>query len=200
MNRPMMIGLTGPTGAGKSTAAKAFEALGAGVIDCDRLGRELLDTEPCRKALCEAYGTVILDETGRISRPKLAEQAFARAGGSERLNQITHPLIIEEVLQQAKAYEEAGVKAVIVDAALLFESGASSLCDKTIAVTADEDIRLHRVMQRDGITKEQAEARMRAQKPAEFYKERSDFCLDVGGESEGLFQQAEKLFCLLMEG
>ena len=132
MNRPIIIGLTGPTGAGKSTAAKAFAALGAGVIDCDRLGRELLDMEPCRKALCEAYGTVILDETGRISRPKLAEQAFARAGGSERLNQITHPLIIEEVLQQAKTYEEAGAKAVIVDAALLFESGASSLCDKRL--------------------------------------------------------------------
>lgn len=199
MNRPIIIGLTGPTGAGKSTAAKAFAALGAGVIDCDRLGRELLDMEPCRKALCEAYGTEILDDTGRISRPKLAAQAFAHAGDSERLNRITHPLIIEEVLRRAKAYGESGAKAVIVDAALLFESGASSLCDKTIAVTAAADVRLHRIMQRDGITKEQAEARMSAQKPAEFYGERSDFCLDGGGQPECLYQQAEKLFCLLME-
>ena len=199
MHRPIIIGLTGPTGAGKSTAAKAFAALGAGVIDCDRLGRELLYMEPCRKALCEAYGTEILDDTGRISRPKLAAQAFAHAGDSERLNRITHPLIIEEVLRRAKAYGESGAKAVIVDAALLFESGASSLCDKTIAVTAAADVRLHRIMQRDGITKEQAEARMSAQKPAEFYEERSDFCLDGGGQPECLYQQAEKLFCLLME-
>ena len=110
MNRPMMIGLTGPTGAGKSTAAKAFEALGAGVIDCDRLGRELLDTERAGKLSVKHTELLSWMKTGRISRPKLAEQAFARAGGSERLNQITHPLIIEEVLQQAKTYEEAGAK------------------------------------------------------------------------------------------
>lgn len=199
MTNKLVIGLTGPTGAGKSTAAEEFALLGACIIDCDKLGRELLNNPECIRQLCEAYGDGILSPNGTISRPRLAEKAFASPGASERLNAITHPLIRKEMDARIQHFIEKGAPAVVVDAALLFESGASASCTVTISVTAPSDIRLERIMRRDGVTYEQAKARMSAQKDASYYVERSDYCLDGGGNSEALKKQTRALYYQLLE-
>ena len=197
--KQLVIGLTGPTGAGKSTAAREFAALGAQVIDCDRLGQEILDTPDCRAQLCEAYGEEILSADGTVSRPRLAERAFAAPGASARLNAITHPLILREMNERTRLSFAQGAPAVVIDAALLFESGADAACTVCVSVLAAPEIRLERIMRRDGITREQAQARMRAQKDGDFYRQRSAFLLDGSGEAEGLREQTRLLYQRLLE-
>ena len=199
MNRQLVIGLTGPTGAGKSTAAKEFALLGAKVIDCDLLGREILDHPDCKAQLCEAYEERILLPDGTISRPQLAKEAFSSPGASERLNAITHPLILQEVNERIHSFFLEGAPAVVIDAALLFESGADTVCTVTIAVLAAPEIRLERIMKRDTLTHEQAQARMNAQKELGFYEERSDYCLDGGGFAAALREQTRLLYHHLLE-
>ncbi len=199
MNKRIVIGLTGPTGAGKSTAAAEFARLGARVVDCDRLGRELLGSPECVRLLCEAYGDGILGPDGNISRPRLAERAFSSPGASARLNEITHPLIRREMDARIARWLGEGAPAVVVDAALLFESGADASCTVTVAVSAPDEVRLRRIMARDGVTREQAQARMRAQKDAAFYTERAGYCLDGSGEAEGLREQTRALYRRLLE-
>lgn len=200
MNRQLVIGLTGPTGAGKSTAAEELALLGAVVIDCDRLGREILDAPDCRKQLCDAYGTEILAPDGTVSRPLLAERAFAAPGASARLNAITHPLIMREMDNRIRRAFAGGAAAAVVDAALLFESGADASCTVCVSVLASPEIRLERIMRRDHLTREQAEARMSAQKDNRFYEERSDYRLDGGGEPSALKEQTRLLYQHLLEG
>ena len=199
MSQQRSIGLTGPTGAGKSTAAQEFSTLGAKVIDCDKLGQEILDTPDCREQLCRAYGTEILGPDGTISRPKLAEKAFFAPGASSRLNAITHPLIMREIQERTSRFFSQGTSAVVIDAALLFESGADTFCTVTISVLASPKIRLERIMRRDGLTQEQAQARMNAQKNADYYAERSDHCLDGSGTPASLKEQTRLLYQKLLE-
>lgn len=199
MSQQKIIGLTGPTGAGKSTAAEEFSALGAKVIDCDRLGQEILDTPDCREQLCRAYGTEILGADGTVSRPKLAEKAFSAPGASAHLNAITHPLIMQEIRERTSRFFSQGASAVVIDAALLFESGADAFCTTTVSVLASPQIRLERIMRRDGLTQEQAQARMNAQKDGNYYAERSDHCLDGGGTPASLKEQTRLLYQKLLE-
>ena len=175
MSQQRIIGLTGPTGAGKSTAAQEFSTLGAKVIDCDKLGQEILDTPDCREQLCRAYGTEILGPDGTISRPKLAEKAFFAPGASSRLNAITHPLIMREIQERTSRFFSQGTSAVVIDAALLFESGADTFCTVTISVLAS------------------------AQKNADYYAERSDHCLDGSGTPASLKEQTRLLYQKLLE-
>lgn len=199
MNRQIIIGLTGPTGAGKSTAAQEFVLLGAKVIDCDRVGQEILNTPDCKAQLCRAYGSDILSADGSISRPRLAEKAFSSPGASSQLNAITHPLIMREIRDRIARFFSEGAQAVVIDAALLFEGGADRLCTTTVSVLAPSTVRRNRIMRRDGLTQEQAQARMNAQKEDSFYRDRSDHCLNGGGKTSSLQEQTRLLYRKLLE-
>lgn len=177
MNKPM-IGLTGPTGAGKSTVAAAFLELGCAVIDADLLAREAVQSPDCIAALSREFGADIVFEDGTLDRHLLAKRAFSSPERTGRLNQITHPAIKEETVRRIGELRHSAVKAIILDAPLLFESGADSLCDTTVAVTAPPETRLKRIMRRDGITKEAAEERMNAQNPNEFYEKQAEYVFD----------------------
>ena len=196
MVRPMVIGLTGPTGAGKSTVAAAFASLGCEVIDCDKIAREITSTPACLLALQRAFGADVV-RAGHLDRTLLAERAFSDAASSQKLNAVTHPLIMEEVQQRIAACD-AGAKAVIVDAALLFESGADTMCDRTVAVVAKVALRLVRIMSRDALTEEQARARMDAQQPNEYYTARASYVMDGGITISQVPQETEKLLHLLL--
>ncbi len=199
MSKGVVIGLTGPTGAGKSTAGEAFARLGAKVIDCDGLGNEILETSPCKEELTAAFGASILGRDGAVSRPALAQAAFSSPEGAKKLNEITHPAILARMESQIRAFLQEGAPAVVVDAALLFESGADQACQATVSVTAAPEIRLARIMRRDAISEEEARARMRAQKDAEYYESRSDYCLDGGGSPEDLAAAVEQLYHKILE-
>lgn len=166
-----VLGLTGPTGAGKSIAAAVFAQEGCAVIDCDRVARDVTRTDAaCLNALAEAFGAEILLPDGTLNRRKLASVAFASRENELRLNAITHPPIMNRVRAEIGA---AQAEAVILDAPLLFESGADALCGQTVAVLAQRSVRCRRIMARDGITEEEALRRISVQQPDEYYRRRA---------------------------
>ena len=194
MAKPLVVGLTGPTGAGKSTVASAFAALGCEVIDCDRVAQEVTNRPDCLTALQSAFGNDVVSE-GRLNRVLLAERAFSNAVSSKKLNGITHPLIMEEVRRRIAA---SGKKVVVVDAALLFESGADALCRVTVAVVAEPELRMRRIMRRDQITEVQARARMGAQQPNAYYTSRASYAMDGGIDAAQVPEETEKLLHVLL--
>ncbi|MFY7979648.1 MAG: dephospho-CoA kinase [Sediminibacterium sp.] len=155
-----MIGLTGGIGSGKSVVAKIFTTLGIPVFNADEAAKVMMQSNPEMKAkLIEQFGTSIYNASG-LQKGKLAEIVFNDPFQLQLLNAIVHPVTI----QAAKDWAAKQISPyVIKEAALIFESGAADGLFKVIGVTAPLSLRTHRVMQRDGITKEQVDARMRNQ-------------------------------------
>lgn len=175
-----VLGLTGPTGAGKGVATARMKAAGVLVIDTDRIAREVVEKgQPCLAALVEAFGDGILREDGSLDRAALAATAFTDEASHQRLNAITHPFIIERSLEIMK---QSNSTRAVIDAPLLFESGMDRLCDVTAAVLAPAAMRLERIMRRDDIDARRAKERMDAQPDDAFYRDRVDHSLDNNGD------------------
>lgn len=173
-----IIGLTGLTGAGKSTVAQKLMAYGCYHIDADKVAREVINNnENVKNKLKERFGDDVINDDGTTNRPLLATRAFADEQSTNALNEITHPAVTEEIQSIIKDMEEVGYRGVIIDAIALFESGEYALCDFTVAVVAPKEIRLERIMKRDNITEEKALERINAQKDESFFTSRADFVL-----------------------
>lgn len=186
-----VVGLTGPTGSGKTTVADTWREQGAYIIDTDKLARQV--TEPnssCLSHLAEVFSSAILNEDGTLNRPELAKRAFATSEDTQQLNSITHPAIIDLTRQEIERAAEKGYSVAVVDAPLLYEAHADALCDTIVAVIAPSDVRKQRIMERDGISDEQATQRMAAQKPNDFYCRDGVTILDGGTDIPTLQQQA----------
>ena len=175
-----VIGLTGQTGAGKSTAAALFAEKGLYIADTDVLARRAVENREVLSLLCREFGDDII-KNGEFDRRELARRAFAQPDGSERLSLITHPEITRLTVEEIHKAQSLGKKAVVIDAALLFESCLESLCDLKISVVADEETRLDRIMKRDSISREDALLRMKAQKDEQYYIEKSDVVIPNNG-------------------
>lgn len=190
-----VVGLTGPTGSGKSEVARVLADHHISVIDADVLARRVMEPgSPCLKDLVQAFSEDILNEDGSLNRRQLAKRAFATPEDSQLLNSITHPYIIDLTKSILMRMEQMHELAAVIDAPLLFESGMDSICDMTVAVVAPFAIRLQRVLQRDaGLTEAQARARMQAQQPEEYYISRAAVVLHGGGELQELREQANRL-------
>ena len=190
----IIIGLTGPTGAGKSTVAAALEEFGCKIIDADQIARNVVMQPECIAELTAEYGSDIMEAEGRVNRRLLAQRAFSSPQKSSRLNAITHPIIMKEVLRLiAQEQQNGSAKAIVLDAALLFESGADQYCTVTVAVTAPVELRLSRVMNRDFISPELAKARVGVQHENDYYKERADYVLDGTAAAEQIPAEARIL-------
>ncbi len=178
-----IFGLTGKTGAGKSTVAALLKDRGCFIIDGDAVAREIvLPGMPALSALCEAFGEDILVGDGSLDRKALAERAFSSPEKTALLNDITHPFIksrFEELIALAKAQ---GYSTAVIDAAALLESDCRELCEKIIVVHAPEEIRLERILKRDGITRQQALIRMNGQKDDDYYLSRADYIVRNYGD------------------
>ena len=173
-----IIGLTGLTGAGKSTVAQKLMAYGCYHIDADKVAKDVINnSEDVKNKLKERFGDDVINADGTTNRPLLATRAFADEESTNDLNAITHPAVTEEIKSIIKDMEEIGYRGVIIDAIALFESGEDKLCDFTVAVVAPQDIRLERIMKRDNITEERALERINAQKDEKFFTEKADFVL-----------------------
>lgn len=186
-----VIGLTGPTGAGKSTVAAVWREAGLPVIDADRLARQV--TAPgslCLAQLAEAFSPAILRPDGTLDRAALAARAFASPEETARLNAITHPAIVARIRQALEEAADAGHPAAVIDAPLLFEAGVDALCSRIVAVLAPRELRLARVMARDGLSRAAAEQRMAAQPPDSFYVRPDVTVLHNDAEEEALRAQA----------
>ena len=155
-----MIGLTGGIGSGKSVVAKIFATLGIPVFNADEAAKRIMQTSPeIKTKLIEQFGTDIYNESG-LDKEKLAGIVFNDPFQLQLLNAIVHPVTIQAAKDWAAKQTSPYV---IKEAALIFESGAADGLLKVIGVTAPLSLRIHRVMQRDGITKDQVDARMRNQ-------------------------------------
>ena len=175
----MIIGITGGTGCGKTTALSILEELGGLIIDCDRVYHDLLKKDEALLAHIENRfpGTV---ENGELNRKKLASIVFSDEAALLDLNAITHKAVKKEVLRLL----ETAPKLVAIDAIGLFEGALSELCDTTLAITAPEEVRISRLMARDGITENQAAARIHAQKKQDWFVEKCDYHLHNDGTME----------------
>ena len=171
-----IIGLTGQTGAGKSTAAALLRAQGLAVIDADEIARKVMQPgSVVLSALAAAFGADLILPDGSLNRPVLAQRAFSSPERTARLNAITHPAIIQKMRAETARAFQAGAKAVVLDAPQLFESGENRACDFIIAVVAPEELRIKRIMRRDQISEESARLRANAQKSEAYYQEHADF-------------------------
>ena len=173
-----IIGLTGLTGAGKSTVAQKLIAYGCYHIDADKVAREVINNnENVKNKLKERFGADVINAGGTTNRPLLASRAFADEQSTLDLNAITHPAVTHEIKSIIKDMEEVGYRGIIIDAIALFESGLNALCDFNVTVIAPKEIRLERIMKRDNITEEKALERINAQKDESFFTSKADFVL-----------------------
>ncbi len=171
-----IIGITGLTGAGKGTVAEIICENNGYHIDADLVARDVINNSKKVKELLQLeFGNEVLNPDGTTNRPVLAKKAFASSRATEKLNAITHPAITEKVKQIIDEKSNLGYSCIVVDAIALFESGEDTLCDFTIAVTAPQNIRLERIMNRDSISKERALERINAQKNESYFTEKADF-------------------------
>lgn len=190
MKQFKLIGLTGQSGAGKSTVAKIFAENGAAVISADEIVAQLYEANsPCLKTLAATFGEDILRKNGTLNRKLLAQRAFASKENTALLGKLVHPFVTARLFELLK--EARGL--VIYDAPQLFEANAEVICDSVIAVVADEKLRRFRIIDRDNITTQQANARMNAQFSEEFFRANCDYIIENNGSVEALEQQAQNV-------
>jgi dephospho-CoA kinase len=168
----MLIGITGQIGAGKSTAAKILESMGAVVIDADRIGKKVVDESvQLRRDLVREFGTAILSASGRLRRKKLAESAFASDMNKAKLDRLVHPFLLRELRKQIRsALRKSDL--VVIDAALLLDWNLDREVDQVWVIHASQSCRLRRLTER-GISLADALARQRAQPPLSEFRRRA---------------------------
>ncbi|MBO5898429.1 MAG: dephospho-CoA kinase [Clostridia bacterium] len=181
-----IFGLTGPSGAGKGEVGAILRERGLAVIDTDRVYHELLiPPSPCLDALVDAFGRDILTEDGTLDRAMLASLVFADTDKArerhETLNRITHRFVTERTSELLDAYRAEGYRAAVIDAPLLLEAGMDAICEAVIAVIADREVRLGRLLARDNKSREALVARLDAQPDDAFYRERARFVIENNG-------------------
>jgi dephospho-CoA kinase len=188
-----IIGITGGTGGGKTSALRALKTLGALIIDCDQVYHELLDhhTEMLSELESRFPGVIA---GGKLDRKALGRVVFNDPEALAELNQITHKYVSIEVDCQLLDWEKQGGTLAAIDAIALIESGINDMCDILVGVTAPEDIRVERIMERDGVSREYAEMRVKAQKPDSFYREHCDYVLVSDCDTVEEFEQKCKVF------
>lgn len=188
----LRIGLTGPTGSGKSTVTALMRQWGGvEVLDADAIAHEVNNSPAAADAIAGAFpGTRLPD--GTIDRKALGAIVFSRPEELSRLVGITFPLILAECEARMDAAEAAGCRACVLDAPTLFESGGDKLCDVIVSVVTPREERLRRVLERDGITREAAEARMSNQHEDEYYTRRSHFVITNSSDLAHLEKEVER--------
>lgn len=173
--KKFIIGLTGQTGAGKSTVCRRLtEEYGMTSIDCDAVSRKVTSESPCVDLIAENFGEEVLLSDGSLNRKVLGKIVFSSPEMLDKLNKIVHPIIIDTVLMMADDIES---EIIIFDAPTLIESGLYKRCDLIVSVTSDAVMRKKRIIKRDKITSEEAEKRIGAQQSEHFYTKYSDISI-----------------------
>ena len=192
----LVIGLTGPSGSGKSRIADIFSEYGLPLIDADRVYHELLiPPSPCLDELADHFGVGILTEKGLLDRRALGRIVFSDPQALEELNSISHRYVMAEIRRRLEQLRRNGTTAAVIDAPQLFEAGADRDCNVIVSVLADKKLRLERIVRRDGIEPEAAMQRFNAQKTDDFFRTHSDYIIENNDSSERLLPQVRKILC-----
>ena len=198
-----IIGLCGGSGCGKGMVSSLFLKLGIPSIDTDLVYKEITSfRSSCIEALIEAFGESIANDDGSLNREVMRSKVFFdqnKESNIKLLNQITHKFILSETRKMIDQYEAKGKKAVIVDAPLLFESEFDKLCDVTVAVIADEDKRINRIMSRDGISYDYAKNRINSQLSTFELIKKVDLVIENNGDVNELSSKVTKIYDYIKE-
>ena len=196
----ILVGLTGGMGSGKSLAAKFFAEQGAHIIDADQLSRELVRPgHPALKEIVDAFGEDILEPSGNLDREALAKIIFDDTENKSALEEILHPKVIvreQEIYLSISASNPSAI--VIVDAALLIESGNYKNVDKVIVVQSREEQQIQRILSRGFQSYDQAIARIKNQMSFEEKSKYADYILDNQSQAEDLRQKVQEIYAKLL--
>jgi dephospho-CoA kinase len=195
------FGLTGGITCGKSTIAAMLHELGAHIIDADKIGHEmLLASSAAFPELVAAFGRGILDSAGNVDRSKLGPLVFSDPAKLQQLNRIVHPRIIERTSQLAAHHcAEYPGAVVIVDAALIFETGIPGRFVKTIVAWCTPEQQVERLIAKTGLSREEADRRIASQMTADEKRRRADFVIDCSGGLGDTRRQVEELYPVLQQ-
>lgn len=197
----LLVGLTGGIASGKSLVASVFRDLGAHLIDADRIVHDLLEPDQqAGREVSEHFGKGILLPDGRIDRRKLGEIVFNDAEKRAWLNQCLHPRVFEAYQAQVSQVRVRSPRAVVVlDAALLIETGYHRMMDRVVVVYAEPEQQLERLIRRNGFTREEALARIGSQMPLAEKRGLADYVIDNTGTRERTEQQAREVCARLKQ-
>jgi len=189
-----VVGLTGQSGAGKTTVCKVFSEKGFEIINADVIARQVTEKgKPCLNEIKEQFGGYFITPDGELDRKTLASVVFTNKQKLKQLNAITYPYIIYEILQKIKEYSAEGKKYILLDAPTLFESRADDFCDLIISITAPESARINRVALRDGLPPERIKERFSSQHSERFFINHSDFIIKNNKSVEVLLEKANEV-------
>jgi len=195
--RMTVVGITGGSGCGKTTALRELEQMGALILDCDAVYHRLTEeSSALREALCERFGNVYKD--GKLDRKALGRIVFADEAALLELNAITHRFVDEECERLMEEHAMAGGTLAAIDAIALVESGMDKKCAFTFGVLAERETRIARIMARDAITAEYAALRIDAQQKDEYYKEHCTHLLYNNGTQEEFKESCRDAFRQLL--
>lgn len=183
----LVIGLTGQTGAGKTTVSDYLRENGVTVIDADQVARRVVESgSACIADIALEFGCEYINADGTLNRRKMARAAFGDRETLKKLNAVMFPYIIDELHEEIAQLKQEKGGLLVLDAPTLFESGADRECDYVISVTASPEERKRRIMVRDGLTEEEARERINAQHDEEYYRSRSWKVLQNDGGVDAL--------------
>ncbi len=195
MKKYKIVGLTGQSGAGKSTVAALFEKNNVRVINADLLVQRLYrGNSICLKTVSSVFGADIVNPDGVLNRELLAQRAFSSKDNTRLLNSIVHPFVMSCFLDELKTAVSENPDIIVYDAPQLFESNADLICDFIVSVVADKDNRIKRICARDKITRQQAIMRLNAQLSEDFFRRNSDFIIENNGSLDILKTQFDSIF------
>jgi dephospho-CoA kinase len=190
-----IIGITGPTGAGKSVLSSLLSELGYPTIDADKVYHDMLiPPSECLDAIRAHFGDGVFAQDGTLERAKLSQIVFNSPEKLELLNKTVLGKVIKRITKMTVEYSRRGVQTVIVDAPTLIESGFNKKCSAVISVLAPTELRVKRIMERDSINEEAARLRVRAQKDDSFYLNNSDRVLYNTENYESFKKEVLSLF------
>ncbi|MFC7061560.1 dephospho-CoA kinase [Halobacillus seohaensis] len=190
----VVIGLTGSIATGKSTISQMFQSFDIPVVDADIISREVVEIgKPAYHQIVECFGEEILNEDRTLNRKRLGQVIFKDPKKRKYLNDIVHPQVRIEILRQRDEYVKRGVKAVVLDIPLLFESQLAHYVDRTLVVYVDEETQLKRLKNRDESSEEEARDRIQAQITISKKAKMADEIIDNTGTVKESFQQLQQI-------
>lgn len=188
-----LIGLTGGIASGKSLVSRQLQELGAMVIDADQIAREVVQPgRPGWELIVREFGRSFIDRDGGLDRKALGRLVFHNPQALEKLNRITHPLILAEIDRRLQAYRSGPEGIAVLDAPLLLETGLDRFVDEVWVVLVDHQTQVKRLMERDWLTEQEAGQRIRLQIPLEEKASRADRVIDNRGLPEETERQVKK--------
>jgi len=192
-NRPLVIGVTGGFGTGKSFVSSVFAKLGGRVLDADRIAHEVIRKgRPAHRRIVAAFGKYILDKNGEIDRRKLARAAFGSKTAVKRLNTIIHPTVIASIKKEIKHVGRGEV--IVIDAPLLLEAGLEGLADRIVVVSASRKNQIARAVKKFRITRAECIKRIRSQMPLKAKMAAADFIIYNDGSKKETEWQSRNIW------